>query len=630
MLQYPINVYPDKVALDSTKSTYDRNVHFTFKGDILSSVFWRVFEYNTQKISNTGGNPRSGIVYTSTLSPLAHNNEEVTLGQNILAGLQKKRYLLQMMFTQTRNDIDRTQLINVCDRFVSRGKVVADCAEDSTYIKIEDRINVIYEWNNVNGIYSCIRKNIDVGQSTIRHRMTDIVMKIEDETYHIENYNYNTGEIGLTVRTSRAYPAGTPYQLYANYLVCEQYYFEVAGEPEILPYDYEIEPIWVTQDAFGGKFSAFFWQGNTDYDTIGGTMLKYYTVNLQKIDGNTGNVYDIFKSDKIYSQNIDWHFMDDYDTQSLNGGNWWGREYKITLDCVLQNGMTFSKEFTDVGLQRDIERIIMGENSPILSNVDNSVTLTLSESAPAEVEYRIYRIQADGLHNKNTQQGKTSQSYANAPYKVLIADSHVANIKDALVSSKGKFKYMVVPYLATTGSTTIYQAYITNDVETNFYGYTITALNDTGKDACNKPLYLIGDTWKFMAEINDTDNIQNLNRVSHVGYGKYASVTSTDNDYMSGSLTASLGNMNCTSKTFEDDIEVVRAWRKFISQNCLFCLRSQKGDVWLVKIIDNGSTKYTENNSKLPVDFTFSWVECGSIDSILAQYEMPIRYTDRR
>ena len=231
MLQYPINVYPDKVALDSTKSTYDRNVHFTFKGDILSSVFWRVFEYNTQKISNTGGNPRSGIVYTSTLSPLAHNNEEVTLGQNILAGLQKKRYLLQMMFTQTRNDIDRTQLINVCDRFVSRGKVVADCAEDSTYIKIEDRINVIYEWNNVNGIYSCIRKNIDVGQSTIRHRMTDIVMKIEDETYHIENYNYNTGEIGLTVRTSRAYPAGTPYQLYANYLVCEQYYFEVAAEP---------------------------------------------------------------------------------------------------------------------------------------------------------------------------------------------------------------------------------------------------------------------------------------------------------------------------------------------------------------------------------------------------------------
>lgn len=634
MLQYPINVYPDKVALDASKSTYDRDIHFTFKGDILSSVFWRIFEYNTQRVANEGGYSKQGIIYHTDLSPIAYNNDAVSLNREAsttILTLNNRRYLLQMMFTQTRKDLDSTELINVCDRYVSRGKIAEDCVVDSNIIKIEDRINVIYEWNNTNGVCHCVKKNIDLDEeTTVSHRLTDIIMKIGNATYHIESYNYNTGEVELASDITAAYPAGTPYQLYANYLVCEQYYFEVASEPEIQPVFDDISSPWILQDAFGARFSAFFWQGDTDYDTLGGTMMKYYTVKLQKVDYYSGELWDVFTSDKIYSQKIDWEFTDDYDAQSLDGGNMRNGNYKVTLNCVLQNGMSFSKEFDDSGLPRDAEEIIHGEGAPTYSNVDNSITLNPTESAGAEVAFRIYRIKADGYYNKGTRQDKLRMEYKDAPYKTLIADSGVAGIKDILVSAKGKFKYMIVPYLATQGSITIYEPYVTHEYETDFYGYTITALNDTGKDACNKPLYLIGDTWKFMADISDTDNVQNFNHVQHVGYGKYASVTSVDNDYMSGTLTASLGNMNCTSKQFEDDIEVVKAWRRFISQKCLFCLRSQKGDVWLVRITDNGSTGYGESVSRIPVSFTFSWVECGSIDSILAQYEMPIKTTDRK
>lgn len=633
MLQYPINVYPDKVALDSTKNTYDRDIHFTFKGDILSSVFWRIFEYNTQKVADVGGYSKQGIVYHLDLSPIAYNNDIVSLNQEThttILTLNKKRYLLQMMFTQTRKDLDNTELINVCDRYVSRGKVTEECISGSNTIKIEDRINVIYEWNNTNGVCSCLKRNIDLDEeTTVSHRLTDIVMKIGDETYHIDSYDYNTGEVTLGTTTTKAYEAGTPYQLYANYLVTEQYYFEVASEPEIQYINDDPTSRWITQDAFGSKFSAFLWQGDVDYDTLSGTMMKYYTINLQKVDDNN-QVWDVFKSDKIYSQKIEYEFVDDYDALSLDGGNYLHKQYKVTLDCVLQNGMAFSEVFTENCLQRNVTQIITGEGEPTYSNADNSITLNPTESAASEVAFRIYRIKADGYYNKGTRQDKLHIEYKDAPYKTLIADSGVAGIKDALISAKGKFRYMIVPYLATQNSTTIYQAYVTDVYETDFYGYTITALNDTGKDACNKPLYLIGDTWKFMADISDTDNVQNFNHVQHVGYGKYASVTSVDNDYMSGTLTASLGNMNCTSKKFEDDIEVVKAWRRFISQKCLFCLRSQKGDVWLVRIVDNGSTGYGESVSRIPVSFTFSWVECGSIDSILAQYEMPIKTTDRK
>ena len=202
---------------------------------------------------------------------------------------------------------------------------------------------------------------------------------------------------------------------------------------------------------------------------------------------------------------------------------------------------------------------------------------------------------------------------------------------DYTASNHAKYQYIIVPYSRARDATTIYQAYVTDPVETNFYGYTLTALKDTGKDLDGKNFYMNGDTWKFMGDIQDTDNAQNLNRVSHVGAGKYASVTSMDNDYISGSLTAALGNMNCSTKNFEDDIVVVKAFRRFIAQDCLFVLRSQKGDVWLVKIADSSSTKYEEDNSRIPVSFTFTWVEVGSLDNIIVQNEYPDTIlTDRR
>ena len=124
-----------------------------------------------------------------------------------------------------------------------------------------------------------------------------------------------------------------------------------------------------------------------------------------------------------------------------------------------------------------------------------------------------------------------------------------------------------------------------------------------------------------MAEIEDTDNTQNFNRVTHIGGGRYATVTGTDNNYISSSLTCELGRMNCGKKIFENDMDIMAEWRNFISQNCPYILRNQKGDVWLVRISDGGSIRYGEAGRQIDSTVTFSWVECGSIHDYIIQNE---------
>ena len=638
MLQYPINVYPDNVAFDSTKETYQRNIHFTNKGDFLTCAYWRLYNYDTQEIATVGGAQVLGIIKNATLTPLAYNNEEVQ-SELTFANLPVGRYILQMMLTQTRTNKTNTSFINIYDRYVSRGKLTAAYTTGDETIKIEDKVNVIYEWNKSGDTYSHTEIDVTISGTTQTVKTSAIIMQIGNESVVVDNYNAATGEIELESALQNDYAAGTPYKLYANYLITEQYYFEVAIEPEIQALHSDIEgDVWATWNARGGKFEAFYWQGQYAYETQNGTMLKYYTVDVQK-KSDSNVLYDVASSGKIYSQDIEYNLYDDYDVSSLGGGNSGTKIYKFILNCVLQNGMTFTKEYEATQPNRDLTAIVSGATFE-QSNKFNSLSVGISSTSHSlsNLGIRIYRIEASGLYNYKTMQDKTLRDYPIRPIKTLIGDLSFSGtgaggtiFNDYTASNHAKYQYVIVPYSRARDATTIYQAYVTDPVETNFYGYTLTALKDTGKDLDGKNFYMNGDTWKFMGDIQDTDNAQNLNRVSHVGAGKYASVTSMDNDYISGTLTAALGNMNCSTKNFEDDIEVVKAFRRFIAQDCLFILRSQKGDVWLVKIADSSSTKYEEDNSRIPVSFTFTWVEVGSLDNIIVQNEYPDTIlTDRR
>ena len=125
-----------------------------------------------------------------------------------------------------------------------------------------------------------------------------------------------------------------------------------------------------------------------------------------------------------------------------------------------------------------------------------------------------------------------------------------------------------------------------------------------------------------MCDVENTTVVNNLDRMIHVGYSKYISSTSTKVNYMSGSLSATLGRINCAEKQFIDTIATVRAWREFITQPKVFLLKSQKGDVWMVNVTDNPQTTYDETHHSIPTTFTFSWAECMDVlDAYISNYD---------
>ena len=72
MLQYPINVYPDKTAFDTSSVSVDyfKGIKLTFKGDMLSALYWKVYDYNT------GDVVLEDRMATLTFSKMAENRND--------------------------------------------------------------------------------------------------------------------------------------------------------------------------------------------------------------------------------------------------------------------------------------------------------------------------------------------------------------------------------------------------------------------------------------------------------------------------------------------------------------------------------------------------------------------------
>ena len=133
--------------------------------------------------------------------------------------------------------------------------------------------------------------------------------------------------------------------------------------------------------------------------------------------------------------------------------------------------------------------------------------------------------------------------------------------------------------------------------------------------------YYIGDQWKFVGDIQDTTITQNMDKYAHVGYGTYPQITSTKTCYLSGTISAMNGYVDCTTKKYTDTVDLVRAWRQFVSRQAIYMLKTQKGDVLVVGVVDNPTTTYSESIKEIPTTFSFSWVELCDISDIKVDYK---------
>ena len=603
MIQYPVNVRPDNITFDVNSETPEnRRMQFKFKGDYLQTYAVRIYDFDTGELACADRVFYDYNTATMAFNNMAYNNDTI-INDNIFNGgacSNGKKYIMQLLLVNST-------MVSAgwnADMFVCRGTIQEDytipaSVSDPSLVTLEKGIEDIYKWDlDLNNTGKRTPMEITT-PNNVTYRLMSMDFVINGEKKLIREYDYTTGVAKLNGALSTAYPKGTPFQIYADYLISEQYLFRTASEPTIANNSYS-----VTWYASGFRFNA-------KYSQQQDIPMKCYKIQLYQVRDSTR--YLIKTTEDIYSQKIEYRFTEDYNMEGM-GGNYESKQYQFIITVVMQDGLQYkytSPVFTQPDRSGEIITNVTVHNN--LTEVNNGLYVswdTVDDTPPCS--FKIYRQEL----NDNPISWQT---------KELVYDTggNYGGFNDFTIPNQGRFRYMIVPYQDNVTSeyienaTQVYESVLTNAFTLNMDGYTITAITDTGYEADGKPLFSLGNTYKFYIDVDSGTITQNTDKTLHVGYGKYSSLTSTKSEYLSGTLSGLLGYVECPQNEYTETPERIREWRKFITQDCQYILRTPKGDVWVVNITDNPTTEYLADTPNNPTKFSFSWAECCDINEIL-------------
>ena len=649
MLQYPTNVYPADATFDANVNDDTNRIGFTFNGDIFTGALYRVYNYDT------GSFVKEGVIeMLQSHSPRGYNGDQIWSDPGVFGYENHSpldngtNYVFQLQLVQFTADGSAP----LYDMFVLRGEVQEDYdptaqrqggyGEWLGYVNIKPNIPNIYEWDtNFDNI-----RYPSTGWNAVAGCMQIV---INGERREIKAYQNVDGLIMIDVNQpfTTAITKGTKYQIYSNYIVTQPYYFQCRAVPTV---ELNIGMI----DKGVGTDAAFGFHVTGNYSQVNGSLINYYKLKLQwnwTTDGSTP-WRTIDESEKIYSQNINYEFSDDFvlrykkiennivvDVPAETMGDTY---YRAVIEIVTVDGTVItdnSSYITDMKSEQAVPTTVIQELR--VSN-DETPDTYYPKSIDGDIQHKVnypkHIIRIVGSIDPYSQIRVFPENTKFTYYRENLDTGELRlleSVFDVTVPTKGRFRYYEIPRkLGDTSTTYRYAKGISHkDIELDeslMNGTTITELilEDKSAQWGTRPRYEIGDQWKFVGEIENTTITQNTDRYTHVGYGTYPQVTSTKTNYLSGSVSAMNGYVDCTTKKYTDNIDLVRAWRQFITRQSLFMLKTQKGDVLVVGITGNPTTTYEEMSRGLPTTFAFDWVELCDIDDIKVDYHVQTNPND--
>lgn len=317
----------------------------------------------------------------------------------------------------------------------------------------------------------------------------------------------------------------------------------------------------------------------------------------------------------------------------------YGETYQMetTLTTYEKQQLTLSKKFTLS--DPELDSVISG--SSIVIDVQNqNVNISVLQDSTT------IRYPFDGYNIFRKDSDKHLWNYIG--FMPIIEGQNTIHFTDYTAGNNSEYDYSFVRGIADVAIADYdpainYKPYNIESVQTKWDGWTITALHPfkdyvknyiesdpmTLKDTnilttvFAKTPYVVGETWHFLSAINSGDITTNLGINVHVGTSAYPTITRTKNKYQTGSFTAHILELECPSTNVIDNIDKVKRWDKFINDDCLFILRSDKGDVWVIAISENTSRSYDESVEPILTTASYSWTEvCKAEDIQIIQFDV--------
>lgn len=630
MLQYPTNVYPDGATFDALLQNDDNKIKFTFNGDYYTGALYKIYNYDTGEFI------KNGEMLLQSREPQGFNGDDIASDAGIFGYADHNplanggNYVFQLQFVQfTQNGS-----APLFDMFALRGNVQEDYDSTTDYVVVKTNIPNIYEWDTFSTDGA---RRPSPSQWGGNAGIMQIV--INGEKREIVAYNPTNGHLMIDPNTPFTNPisAGDKYQIYANYIVTQPYYFQCRSTPSV-DVDIDFSDVGTVGD-MGIKFHV-----TGTYSQSEGSLINYYRVKLQwnwDLQDNLVPWRDLDETEKIYSQKIEYDFFDDFilkykrivggAIEEISAEEMEVIAYRAVVEVVTANGKTitaYSSPIFDFDDTTDVPQTWIQAVTPMDIEAPD---VYYPKSVDAAIQLRTHNLKhiveiTGGIIGGGSLPEGTKRTY----YRENLDTGEIRlleSVTDATVPTRGHFKYYEILRRLYAGGTLRYVKGISSDEitldGTQMRGCSITELlpYDEPYQWGTRKRYYIGDQWKFVGDIQDTTITQNMDKYAHVGYGTYPQITSTKTCYLSGTISAMNGYVDCTTKKYTDTIDLVRAWRQFVSRQAIYMLKTQKGDVLVVGVVDNPTTTYSESIKEIPTTFSFSWVELCDISDIKVDYK---------
>ena len=637
MIYKPYNVYPHNSSIDANE---DNTFSFIFSGDYLTYM-----DYHFYDVSN-GEMVRHS--YVSLKSQNVYNNEEKRIRFNKGTFENGKKYKYKMNLYQSKADI-----------FVVQGTVrsIPETALSDVQIPISYGITEIespihYDINGTDTIFGACYIEINDGNICERRMISNYNPELKYGTGDgYGNYDYRT-YITISAPFSIKPTEGTTYKIFKNYITTPEYYFECYSKPIILPVaklnnhgNIECSSQYYQLQNIGIKNYQY-----TLYKSIEDSVISETTIIENENNTNT-KIYVSDVGNVGYAKYVTISYTD-----SDNGYNI-SETRSISGFSLSDNYVTVSEEFSftpSVGMNVKIFNgsMTMIAESPVVYNqslkcefnniirdIQYKLSLKVITQTNTIVENEIEGIfQSVGTNDGSREfdcyidndNNDIRISYnISKPALVEREDINTLDterivfgyqpIHDYLAASNKNYQYHIIDMIKENdewkyGSK--YTSEILSPVWCNWVIYSLEEWRNLNTDVPNKETYRVSGSWKLFINAEEGDITQNINRHVHVGYYDKPKVTVNDNNYISGTLSCDITQVSPVDSKLTDSIYKAQEWRKFITENELFLLKNPKGDVWVVSITDNPTTKYNYQNKLKQTTVSFSFTECRDIKDI--------------
>lgn len=199
------------------------------------------------------------------------------------------------------------------------------------------------------------------------------------------------------------------------------------------------------------------------------------------------------------------------------------------------------------------------------------------------------------------------------------ASSNERVVTDRIVGDFRDYKYYIYPICKEGEFETVSQPFASDSIQID-----TGRLFVIGLEWQHENVYKVdkNNIWRFTLNIKDNGTTLNTNKLFSDTQNQYKQMTGSFRGYNTKTtISALLGEIDCTDAQYVEDIEKIEAWEKFCKSNKLKLLIDTKGRIFVGEIDNNPSIEYGKSLS-MESTVTFSFVELNSFESITVLGEL--------